>query len=122
MANVNIVVTPTGVVVNPPTVPINRVDQTITWMLQGAQWEPDGIVMDTNPPAPFKPWPGPQPTRVGNNYVGNAQDPLPQGASAETYRYTINIVDPQGVRHTKLIAAENSEISIDPDVVNEPQP
>jgi hypothetical protein len=122
MAIVTITVTPSGVVVNPENVPINRVDQTITWQLNGATWEPNGIVFDENPPAPFKPWPGPQATQQGNTFVVNAGDPLPPGAQAENYRYTIHIVDPAGVPHTKMIAASNPELVIDPEIVNEPQP
>ena len=122
MSQVNIVVTSKGVVVNPTTVHINRVDQNITWNLAGGSWEPNGIVMDMNPPAGFQPWPGPQPALVGNNYVVNAGDPLPPGASMEMYRYTINIRDNEGNVHSKVISAENPEISIDPDVENDPTP
>ena len=123
MSQVNIVVKPNGAVsVNPPTVHIDRVDQSITWNLTGGQWEPNGIVMDENPPSPFLPWPGPQPTLVGSNYVGNAGDPLPQGATAQTYRYTINITRGSGEKVTEFVHPENDEISIDPDVENDPQP
>lgn len=113
MAQVNIIVTSKGVIVNPETVQINRVDQQITWNLAGAQWAPNGIVIDKNPPPPFQPWPSSQPTLVGDKYVVDAADPLPYGVPPEKYRYTININDDNG---TML------EISIDPDIGNDPTP
>lgn len=140
MALVTINCTPKGVTINPEVVPINRVDQNIVWQLQGGTWQPDGIVFDTNPPAPYKPWPGAPAQRAGQNYVANAGDPLPPGASAEQYRYTIKIIDLAGnpvvitgdgrknrAQRTALVpdAAEDlnpAPMSIDPGVENQPQP
>ncbi|MDQ3281528.1 MAG: hypothetical protein M3Q69_08955 [Acidobacteriota bacterium] len=122
MALVNITVTPQGVIVNPPTVQINRVDQSITWVLRGGTWEEDGIVFDENPPAPFAPWPGVPAAPSGNNWVADAGAPLPHGSPAVMYRYTINIRTPEGNRVSRVISAADAEISIDPDVENQPQP
>lgn len=136
MAIVTINCTPNGVIIRPEVVPINRVDQNITWQLRGGTWQSDGIVFDENPPAPLKPWPGPPAQRVGDNYVADAGDPLPHGAPAEKYRYTINIYDNTGkpvvIRgdqrpaRTALVAdavdGDGAPLSIDPGVENQPQP
>lgn len=136
MAVVTIKCTPTEVIVQPEVVPINRVDQKITWQLHGGTWQKEGIVMDENPPAPYKPWPGAPAQPAGDTYVADAGDPLPPGASAEMYRYTINIFDDAGRRivigsgHRPARAAlvadapekDGAPMSIDPGVENQPQP
>lgn len=122
MAIVNITVTPRGVVVQPENVVINRVDQSITWQLQGGTWASNGIVLDQNPPAPYVAWPGQPAQPVGQNWVANGNDPLPPGASAQQYRYWINIHDDQGNLQTRVIGANGSEISIDPGIENQPEP
>lgn len=136
MAVVNINCTTAGVIIRPELVTINRVDQKITWQLQGGTWQEQGIVMDENPPAPYKPWPGAPAQLSGNNYVADAGDPLPPGASAEQYRYTINIFDEAGrpivIRGDRRPARkalvpdaavdDPTPLSIDPGVENQPQP
>ena len=137
MAVVTINVTPTAVIITPATIAIDRVDQTITWKLQGGTWEPDGIVFN-NVPAGCVPWTGSAPQLDSNgDYVAVAKKN--EGSSNELYAYTINIRDTTGSVYNSAVSNNtpqpsdnnpqvvplrpgNGVIEIDPGIENQPVP
>ena len=134
MAVVNINCTPNGVHIEPEVAIINRIDQEITWHLHGGTWQPDGIILDENPPPPLTAWPGPPAQRVGDNYVADAGDRLPDGSPVQNYRYTIKIIDQNGRPHhitskppraalvADAVGDPSAPMTIDPGIENQPLP
>jgi len=101
-----------GVNVNPdPAVIAGPNNQTITFNFvpNAASFSNPPLTLETNPPAPYVPWPSSGTLTQGpgtNQWTANANNPIPRGAPAQMYKYTVNY--PGG--------------NLDPGIENQPYP